>query len=55
MRVWCGPLGDLMATALVDRLVYLYHIVNIRGDSDRMQNHTELDRLPGSQCSTGAG
>jgi DNA replication protein DnaC len=33
---------DVMATALIDRLVHHCHIVNIRGNSYRMKNHAEL-------------
>ena len=33
---------DVMAAALVDRLVHHCHIVNIRGNSYRMRQHAEL-------------
>jgi DNA replication protein DnaC len=33
---------DVMAAALVDRLVHHCHIVNIRGNSYRMKNHADL-------------
>ncbi len=33
---------DVMAAALIDRLVHHCHIVNIRGNSYRMRNHAEL-------------
>ena len=36
---------DVMASALIDRLVHHCHIVNIRGNSYRMRQHTELQRL----------
>lgn len=40
---WGEILGDeVMATALIDRLVHHCHIVNIRGNSYRMKNHAEL-------------
>ncbi|MFN8583104.1 MAG: ATP-binding protein [Gemmatimonadaceae bacterium] len=40
---WGEIFGDeVMATALIDRLVHHCHIVNIRGNSYRMKNHAEL-------------
>jgi DNA replication protein DnaC len=40
---WGEIFGDeVMAAALVDRLVHHCHIVNIRGNSYRMRHHTEL-------------
>ena len=40
---WGEILGDeVMAAALIDRLVHHCHIVNIRGNSYRMRHHTEL-------------
>ncbi len=33
-----------MAAALVDRILYHWHIVTIRGNSYRMRRHTELRR-----------
>ena len=33
---------DIMAAALIDRLVHHCHIVTIRGNSYRMRQHTEL-------------
>ena len=33
---------DVMAAALIDRLVHHCHIVTIRGNSYRMRQHTEL-------------
>src|SRR5439155_27058976 len=33
---------DVMAGALIDRLVHHCHIVNIRGNSYRMRQHAEL-------------
>jgi len=41
----CPPrvFGDeVMAAALIDRLVHHCHIVTIRGNSYRMRQHTEL-------------
>jgi DNA replication protein DnaC len=40
---WGEVFGDdVMAGALIDRLVHHCHIVNIRGNSYRMKNHAEL-------------
>ncbi len=40
---WGEIFGDeVMATALIDRLVHHCHIVNIRGNSYRMKNHADL-------------
>jgi len=40
---WGEVFGDeVMATALIDRLVHHCHIVNIRGNSYRLKNHAEL-------------
>jgi IstB-like ATP binding protein len=36
---------DVMAGALIDRLVHHCHIVNIRGNSYRMRAHSELQPL----------
>jgi DNA replication protein DnaC len=33
---------DVMAAALIDRLLHHCHVVNIRGNSYRMRNHSEL-------------
>ncbi|HXH24211.1 MAG TPA: ATP-binding protein [Vicinamibacterales bacterium] len=33
---------DVLAAALIDRLVHHCHLVTIRGDSYRMRHHTEL-------------
>ena len=36
-------MGDeVMAAALIDRVLHHCHIVNIRGNSYRMRQHTEL-------------
>ena len=43
---WGAVLGDeVMAAALIDRLVHHCHIVNIRGNSYRMRHHSELSRV----------
>jgi DNA replication protein DnaC len=43
---WGDIFGDdVMASALIDRLVHHCHIVNIRGNSYRMREHRELQRL----------
>lgn len=36
---------DVMASALIDRLVHHYHIVNVRGNSYRMRQHADLQKL----------
>ena len=42
---WGAVLGDeVMAAALIDRLLHHCHIVNIRGNSYRMKHHQELRR-----------
>lgn len=42
---WGQVLGDeVMAAALIDRLLHHCHIVNIRGNSYRMRHHTELSK-----------
>ncbi len=43
---WGRILGDeVMAAALLDRLLHRCHIVNIRGNSYRMRRHTELSKV----------
>ncbi len=43
---WGEVFGDdVMASALIDRLVHHCHIVNIRGNSYRMRHHADLQRL----------
>ena len=43
---WGEVFGDdVMASALIDRLVHHCHIVNIRGNSYRMRQHADLQRL----------
>ena len=43
---WGQILGDeVMAAALIDRLLHHCHIVNIRGNSYRMRDHTELSKI----------
>ena len=40
---WGDVFGDdVMAAALIDRLLHHCHIVNIRGNSYRMRTHSEL-------------
>lgn len=42
---WGQVLGDeVMAAALIDRVLHHCHIVNIRGNSYRMRHHTELHK-----------
>jgi DNA replication protein DnaC len=42
---WGEIFGDeIMAAALIDRLVHHCHIVNIRGNSYRLRQHSELQR-----------
>ena len=44
-----GVLGDeVMAAALIDRLLHHCHIVNIRGNSYRMREHQDLLGATGS-------
>jgi DNA replication protein DnaC len=46
---WGEIFGDeVMAAALIDRLVHHCHIVNIRGNSYRMRHHQELHRTMGA-------
>ena len=43
---WGQILGDdVMAAALIDRLLHHCHIVNIRGNSYRMRKHTDLSKM----------
>jgi DNA replication protein DnaC len=45
---WGEVFGDeVMAAALIDRLVHHCHIVNIRGNSYRLRQHAELHRALG--------
>ena len=47
---WGSVLGDeIMATALIDRLLHHCHIVNIRGNSYRMREHQNLMRSASEQ------
>jgi DNA replication protein DnaC len=40
---WGAILGDeVMAAALIDRLMHHCHVVNIRGNSYRMREHADL-------------
>jgi hypothetical protein len=42
-REWSEIFGDeVMAAALIDRLVHHCHLVTIRGNSYRMRQHTDL-------------
>jgi DNA replication protein DnaC len=44
-EAWGEVFGDdVMAAALIDRLVHHCHIVNIRGNSYRMRHHRDLAR-----------
>jgi DNA replication protein DnaC len=46
---WGDILGDeVMAAALIDRVLHHCHLVNVRGNSYRMREHTELYRTPQS-------
>ena len=47
---WGSVLGDeIMAAALIDRLLHNCHIVNIRGNSYRMREHQNLMRSASEQ------
>ena len=50
---WGEILGDdVMAAALIDRLLHHCHILSIRGNSYRMRHHTELwHQLQGDSAS----
>ena len=53
---WGGVLGDeVMAAALIDRLLHHCHIVDIRGDSYRMRAHQDLLRSRTEGDGTRAG
>jgi DNA replication protein DnaC len=53
---WGAIFGDdVMAAALIDRLVHHCHIVNIRGNSYRLRHHQELGRALGSPRHPPAG
>jgi DNA replication protein DnaC len=52
---WGEVLGDeVMAAALIDRVLHHCHIVNIRGNSYRMREHTELWRTLNQESSGGS-
>ena len=52
---WGGVLGDeVMAAALIDRLLHHCHIVNIRGNSCRMREHRDLLRSDSEEGREGA-
>ncbi len=46
---------DVMAAALIDRLVHHCHIVNIRGNSYRLRQHRDLARRLQADTTTAAG
>ena len=46
---------DVLASALIDRLVHHCHIVNIRGNSFRMRQHADLQQLLSPQAESSAG
>ena len=53
---WRSVLGDeIMAAALIDRLLHHCHIVNIRGNSFRVQAHQDLLRSRVEEDGTRAG
>ncbi len=48
---WSGVLGDeVLAAALIDRLVHHCHIVNIQGNSYRMRDHENLLQANSDRC-----
>lgn len=52
---WGEVFGDdVMASALIDRLVHHCHIVNIRGNSYRMRRHADLQQLLNPQSQPAA-
>jgi DNA replication protein DnaC len=52
---WGEILGDdVMAAALIDRVLHHCHLVNIRGNSYRMREHTELYRALQSDVESSA-
>jgi len=52
---WGEVLGDeVMAAALIDRVLHHCHLVNIRGNSYRMREHTELYRALQSDVESSA-
>ncbi len=53
---WGSVLGDeVMAVALIDRLLHHCHIVNIRGNSYRMRAHQDLLRVGAEEDGIRAG
>ena len=54
-EAWGEILGDdVMAAALIDRVLHHCHLVNIRGNSYRMREHTELYRALQSDVESSA-
>jgi len=52
---WGEVLGaEVMAAALIDRILHHCHIVNIRGKSYRMRQHTELWQALHEESSEGS-
>jgi DNA replication protein DnaC len=53
---WGEVFGDdVLASALIDRLVHHCHIVNIRGNSFRMRQHADLQQLLSPQPEPSSG
>jgi DNA replication protein DnaC len=46
---------EVMAAALIERVLHHCHLVNIRGNSYRMREHTELYQALQSDVETSAG
>jgi len=54
-EAWGEILGDdVLAAALIDRVLHHCHLVNIRGNSYRMREHTELYRALQSDVESSA-
>jgi len=53
---WGAVLGDeVMAAALIDRVLHHCHLVNIRGNSFRMREHTALHQALQADLDVQAG
>lgn len=53
---WGEVFGDdVLASALIDRLVHHCHIVNIRGNSFRMRQHADLQQLLSPRAEPASG